>query len=135
MKRFENYFVKSRKREIVYRRYLIFYYLYHNKGMTYQAIESKSGFDHATIIHGVKNATYYLKSRDREFMSITKDLGNNLLRDIYKNTEQKTELTNKIKDSLKELGIDSTDKYAICGQIGDRTFTVDGYINFIKNIL
>ena len=138
MRRFKNYFVKSRKREIVARRYVVFYYLYKIKRMTYHQIADGSNFDHATVIHGVQNATHFLNVKDREFMSITRDIGRNLLPEFYKDSE-KMEIDNplqdKIKDSLKNMGVDAEDKYAICGQIGDRTFTVDGFTNFINKLL
>ena len=136
MKRFENYFTKSRDRETVYRRYTVFYYLRKAKGMTLKEIGNASGFDHATVIHGIKQFENMTSVKDKEFMRITKDIGGNLLPDIYlskKNIDLKLE--QKINIELQRMGVDASDKFGIIGSIGDRVFTVDGFKQFINTFL
>jgi len=136
MKRFEKYFVKSRKRHVVYRRYVVFYYLRYCKDMTLSEIGKASGFDHATVIHGLKQFDNMMKMNDKEFFRITKDIGRNLLPEIYYNTVKiDYDLRKIVNLKLNQFGVDASDKYAICGKVGERTFTVDGFHQFINDII
>ena len=135
---FQEYFVKSRKAEYLYKRYAIFYYLRYKKNMTLTDIGLMSGFDHSTIVNAIGRAKQYYNNRDKLFLKLSKDIGRNLLPEFYKDSEKMevdNPLQDKIKESLKIMGVDAEDKYAICGQIGDRTFTVEGFTNFIQKLL
>ena len=135
MKRFNAYFVRSRKREIVYRRYVVFQYLRNCKGMTLTEIAKASSFNHATIIHGLKQFDNMIKTKDKEFFIITKDIGGNLLPEYYMdNKKVDYNLRKKVNLKLQQFGVDASDRYAICGKFGDRTFTVDGFHQFIQEL-
>jgi len=132
---FEKYFIRTRKREIVYNRYVIFYYLSKVKKMTLKNIGNKSGYDHATVIHAIKKVDEMLH-RDRYFMEVTHNVGNKLMPELWKQPKEieDQDLSRKINIQLQRMGVDASDKYAICGQIGDRIFTVDGFKKFINDL-
>lgn len=80
---FQEYFVKSRKHEYLFKRYAIFYYLRYKKNMTLTDIGLMSGFDHSTIVNAVGRARQYYRNRDKIFLELSKEIGIRLLPELY----------------------------------------------------
>lgn len=74
-----------RKREIVYRRQLLMWYLCQNTKMTLFEIGQMFGKDHATVINSRRVIDDFIKFRDKHFNTIVYDIDTEL-RSIFKVT-------------------------------------------------
>jgi chromosomal replication initiation ATPase DnaA len=74
-----------RKREIVYRRQLLIWYLCYNTKMTLSEIGQMFGKDHATVIHSKRIVDDFIKFRDKYFNTVVYDIDTEL-RSIFKIT-------------------------------------------------
>lgn len=142
----------GRQREKVYHRYLLWYYLYKKEHLSLNSVgylskyERKKQFDHATIIHGLKEFDALVDTKDVEFYKITKKIGMELLPEIYINLREKlrpklkktTDLVNyqdnMIREKLKSMGASVESEYDIVGKIGDETITLAGFTKIIKQL-
>lgn len=65
---------RSRRRDVVYKRVIIFKWLHKTKGyslsQTGAIVCPEKPFDHATVIHGIKTANNLLECRDKVFKEI-----------------------------------------------------------------
>jgi chromosomal replication initiator protein len=74
-----------RKREIVYRRQLLCWYLCYNTKLTLGEIGQMFGKDHATVIHARRTIDDFIKFRDKHFNTVVYDIDTEL-RSIFKVT-------------------------------------------------
>jgi chromosomal replication initiation ATPase DnaA len=74
-----------RKREIVYRRSLLCWYLCNNTRMTLSEIGQMFGKDHSSIIHARKTIDDFIKFRNKDFNVVVYDIDSEL-RNIFKVT-------------------------------------------------
>ena len=57
---------KSRKRNLVFARHLIFYFAKNKTQLTLVSIGEPFGFDHTTVLHGIQKINDYLDVKDEE---------------------------------------------------------------------
>jgi hypothetical protein len=131
LNKFQKYLVKSRKRQIVWPRQVIFYYLYNDRKMKYRQIEQATGFHRATVMHSVEVVADRIRQNDKEFFEIIQPVRFLLKADQLK----KPGLKDNIRIELQKMGIDSSDDFAICGSFGHHTFTVGGFIDFVERVI
>lgn len=74
-----------RKREIVYRRSLLCWYLCYNTKLTLSEIGQMFGKDHATVIHARRTIDDFIKFRNKDFNVVVYDIDTEL-RSIFKIT-------------------------------------------------
>jgi chromosomal replication initiation ATPase DnaA len=76
--------IKSRKREILYARHLVMWYLCYNTKMTLTAIGKLFERDHATVLNSKKQVENFisLKVKDKEFREAVEGVDNEL-REIF----------------------------------------------------
>lgn len=131
---YKKYFKKTRKPEIAWNRFLIFKFLNEN-GITLKEVgDICGGYNHATVINGIKTANSFMSIKEKKFMRITLTVGQELFPEIY-SVKSNSNLSDSIRENLHKIGIDAKDNFAICGQFGERTFTVGGFIDFMEGIL
>jgi hypothetical protein len=63
---------KTRKRDIVYKRYYIFSEM--RKGLTFEQVGDMFGMNHSTVLYGVNQHELFMKQRDALYMGIISEL-------------------------------------------------------------
>ena len=75
--------VKSRKREIVYGRQLVMWYLYNNAGLTFHKVGKIFEKHHATVIHAVNVVNDFISFPDKNFKSTVYEIDTELRKIFY----------------------------------------------------
>ena len=69
---------RSRKREVVFARHLLFYFVQNKTDLTLESIGEPFGFDHTTVLHGIKKINGYLDIKDEQTCKAVEAIENSL---------------------------------------------------------
>lgn len=120
---------KSRKREIVYIRYQMYYALRKHTNLSFNLIGRLTGHDHATVMHGVDISEFFIKTDEKyrkEYLNIERVVCGEI-------SQKRMQRTEKLLCDLQNRIVGASISGVICEIWQRRAIKLDNWINSINN--